>query len=197
MANLFVLIVCYLLGSLPFGLIIAQRCDKDPRTEGSGNIGATNVARACGKGAGLWTLVLDIAKGFAAVLMAQAVSDSGFFVALAALTAICGHMFSVFLHGKGGKGVATFVGAFLAVAPGATVVSVLVFFLALHIYGYVSLGSLAMATALPIMLLLSGSWSALLPALVASGLIFWKHKDNIDRLLSGTETPWKCSKTGS
>lgn len=194
MANLFVLIFCYLLGSLPFGLIIALRCGRDPRTEGSGNIGATNVARVCGKGAGLWTLVLDVAKGFVAVLLAQAVSDSGFFLALAALTAICGHMFSVFLHGKGGKGVATFVGAFLALAPGATVLSVLVFFLALHLYGYVSLASLAMATALPVMLLVSGSWSVLVPTLAASALIFWKHKDNIDRLLAGTETPWKCAK---
>jgi glycerol-3-phosphate acyltransferase PlsY len=192
MVTFFILVLCYLLGSIPFGLIIGQVCcGKDPRQEGSGNIGATNVARVCGKTQGLWTLALDMAKGFAAVLLAHAVSDSVFFLSLAALAAICGHMFSVFLYGSGGKGVATFVGAFLALAPGATLLAVVVFFLALHLYGYVSLASLAMAATMPIILLLAGAWSALPATLVAAGLIFWKHRDNIERLIQGTETPWK------
>ena len=132
MVTIFWLAISYLLGAMPFGLLISRTCcGIDPREQGSGNIGATNVGRLCGTKYGAMTLILDVLKGFAPVLLAASFSDSYFFLTLVATAAVCGHMFSVFLHGKGGKGVATWVGAFLAISPWAVVLCGLAFLAAL------------------------------------------------------------------
>jgi glycerol-3-phosphate acyltransferase PlsY len=194
MVTLFWLAISYLLGSMPFGLIISKTCcDIDPRQQGSGNIGATNVGRVCGKRYGALTLALDILKGFVPVLLAGSFSDSFFFLTLVATAAVCGHMFSVFLHGQGGKGVATWVGAFAAISLSGTVLCGLAFLAALYLFNYVSLASLAMVALMPVVLLFQGMFGAIPLALVLMGLIFWKHADNIARLMAGTENPWKKS----
>lgn len=192
MVTIFWLAISYLLGAMPFGLLISKTCcNIDPREQGSGNIGATNVGRVCGTKYGAMTLALDVLKGFLPVLIASSFSDSNFFLTLVATAAVCGHMFSVFLNGKGGKGVATWVGAFLAISVSGAVICGLTFLAALFFYNYVSLASMVMVALMPVVLLFQGLWGALPMALVLMGLIFWKHADNIKRLKDGTENPWK------
>ena len=192
MVTLFWLAISYLLGAMPFGLLISRTCcGIDPRDEGSGNIGATNVGRLCGTKYGAMTLALDVLKGFIPVLLATSFSDSYFFLTLVATAAVCGHMFSVFLHGKGGKGVATWVGAFLAISPWAVIICGLAFLAALYFYNFVSLASLVMVALMPVILLFQGLFGAIPMALALMALIFWKHSENIQRLMAGTENPWK------
>lgn len=192
MVTIFWLAISYLLGAMPFGLLISRTCcGIDPREEGSGNIGATNVGRLCGTKYGAMTLALDVLKGFIPVLLATSFSDSYFFLTLVATAAVCGHMFSVFLHGKGGKGVATWVGAFLAISPWAVIICGLAFLAALYFYNFVSLASLAMVALMPVILLFQGLFGAIPMALALMALIFWKHSENIQRLMAGTEHPWK------
>lgn len=192
MVTIFWLAISYLLGAMPFGLLISRTCcGIDPREEGSGNIGATNVGRLCGTKYGAMTLALDVLKGFIPVLLATSFSDSYFFLTLVATAAVCGHMFSVFLHGKGGKGVATWVGAFLAISPWAVIICGLAFLAALYFYNFVSLASLVMVALMPVILLFQGLFGAIPMALVLMALIFWKHSENIQRLTAGTEHPWK------
>jgi glycerol-3-phosphate acyltransferase PlsY len=192
MVTIFWLAISYLLGAMPFGLLISRTCcGIDPREEGSGNIGATNVGRLCGTKYGAMTLALDVLKGFIPVLLATSFSDSYFFLTLVATAAVCGHMFSVFLHGKGGKGVATWVGAFLAISPWAVIICGLAFLAALYFYNFVSLASLVMVALMPVILLFQGLFGAIPMALVLMALIFWKHSENIQRLMAGTEHPWK------
>ena len=192
MVTIFWLAISYLLGAMPFGLLISRTCcGIDPREQGSGNIGATNVGRLCGTKYGAMTLILDVLKGFAPVLLAASFSDSYFFLTLVATAAVCGHMFSVFLHGKGGKGVATWVGAFLAISPWAVIICGLAFLAALYFYNFVSLASLVMVALMPVVLLFQGLFGAIPMALALMALIFWKHSENIQRLMAGTEHPWK------
>ena len=192
MVTIFWLLISYLLGAMPFGLLISRTCcGIDPREQGSGNIGATNVGRLCGTRYGAMTLILDILKGFLPVLLASSFSDSYFFLTLVATAAVSGHMFSVFLHGKGGKGVATWVGAFLAISPWAVIICGLAFLAALYFYNFVSLASLVMVALMPVVLLFQGLFGAIPMALVLMGLIFWKHSENIQRLMAGEEHPWK------
>lgn len=192
MVTIFWLAISYLLGAMPFGLLISRTCcGIDPREEGSGNIGATNVGRLCGTKYGAMTLALDVLKGFIPVLLATSFSDSYFFLTLVATAAVCGHMFSVFLHGKGGKGVATWVGAFLAISPWAVIICGLAFLAALYFYNFVSLASLVMVALMPVVLLFQGLFGAIPMALALMALIFWKHSENIKRLMAGEEHPWK------
>ncbi len=192
MVTIFWLAISYLLGAMPFGLLISRTCcGIDPREQGSGNIGATNVGRLCGTKYGAMTLALDMLKGFLPVLLATSFSDSYFFLTLVATAAVCGHMFSVFLHGKGGKGVATWVGAFAAISLPATIICGLAFLAALYLYNFVSLSSLVMVAIMPVILLFQGLFGAIPMALVLMGLIFWKHSENIQRLMAGEENPWK------
>jgi glycerol-3-phosphate acyltransferase PlsY len=196
-AKLFWLGLAYLAGSFPFGLVIAQAaCNIDPRTSGSRNIGATNVARLCGTKLGVATLVLDALKGFLPVCIAWKMSpDSGFYPSLVALTCVCGHMFPVFLYYKGGKGVATTIGAFLALSPLGTLVSTGMCAAAIAISGFVSVGSLLLAASLPFTVWWSGGF-ALVPASFAAGaLVIVKHKENIARLMAGEEKPWRKKST--
>ncbi|MBU4525319.1 MAG: glycerol-3-phosphate 1-O-acyltransferase PlsY [Desulfomicrobium sp.] len=192
MVTIFWLAISYLLGAMPFGLLISKTCcGIDPREQGSGNIGATNVARICGTKYGALTLTLDMLKGFVPVALATSFSDSYFFLTLVALAAVCGHMFSVFLHGKGGKGVATWVGAFVAISTSGTIICALGFLAALYFYNFVSLASLVMVALMPLVLLFQGLYAAIPLALVLMGLVFWKHSENIQRLMAGEEHPWK------
>jgi glycerol-3-phosphate acyltransferase PlsY len=182
------LALTYLIGAMPFGLLVAQAfCRTDPRKSGSKNIGATNVARTCGFKYGLLVLVLDILKGYLPVLIAMNFSHSIFFLSLTALAAVLGHMYSVFLYGKGGKGVATTLGVFLALVPEAIFWAILVCIAVIFLTGYVSLGSIALVSFLPVVLIVTGQWKILYLSLIVMALIFWKHRENIQRLVKGEE----------
>jgi glycerol-3-phosphate acyltransferase PlsY len=192
MLSIFWIALAYLIGSMPFGLFVAKVAKGvDPRTDGSRNIGATNVARLCGTGWGVAVLALDIAKGWFPVAVAQSFSESAFFLGATALAAVSGHIFSVFLHGKGGKAVATTVGVFLALAPTQLLLSAAACILAIALSGYVSLGSLTLVTLLPVFLLFSGQVTYFFFALVVMVLVYWRHKENIHRLVRGEEKPWR------
>ncbi len=185
------LIITYLMASFPFGLLVAQAfCGIDPRTAGSRNTGSTNVARLCGFGYGVVTLVLDVLKGFLPVILGTAFSHSAFFLSLVVLTAILGHMHSIFLYGKGGKGVATTIGAFLALSPLGTLFALIICVVLIATSGFVSLGSLGLAASLPVFMLLTGNFGFIPVALLVAVLIFVKHSENIARLKKGEEKPW-------
>lgn len=186
------LVMTFVLGSIPFGLLVARMiCGVDPRTQGSRNIGATNVSRLCGSRYGVLALALDLLKGYVPVLVAARFNPGWLYLSLCALAAISGHMYSCFLGGKGGKGFATTIGAFLALAPGATVLSVALCIATIAASGFVSLGALAFGAALPCFLLLGGSFGFVPAGLVALTLLYWKHAENIVRLARGEENPWR------
>ena len=186
------IVLTYLLGSIPFGLVVARLfCGIDPRRAGSGNIGATNVARLCGFPYGVITLLLDVAKGFGPVLAARLLYGSWPFVSLVLLAALAGHMFPIFLRGRGGKGVATAIGVFLAAAPVPAAVAIGCCVAVIAATGYVSAGSLVLAAAMPFLCLWLGP-AALAPAAgLAAVVIIWKHRDNIARLRAGQEKSWR------
>jgi glycerol-3-phosphate acyltransferase PlsY len=192
MLNIFWLAFSYVLGSIPFGLVVGKfMCGKDPREDGSRNTGATNVARTCGTKYGVLVLVLDALKGFTPVIVALNISDSAFYHGLVVLAPIVGHMFSIFLRGRGGKGVSTTIGAFLALSPWVLLVSLLLCGIVIAVSGYVSLGSLTLAAAVPLLLLLSGDVIYFLSGVVVMALIYAKHRENIARLARGEEKPWR------
>lgn len=182
------IIFAYLLGSVPCGYILGKIAGVDVRTVGSGNVGATNVARAAGKSLGMLTLIFDAAKGFLAVIAAQKLAPSVTVVALAAIAAFLGHLYPIYLRFKGGKGVATGLGALLALAPMATLVLVVVFAVVVGVSRIVSLGSIAAALATPLVL-----WFLQQPpAIVCMGaflgaMSIFRHRSNIRRLLAGSE----------
>lgn len=199
-----ILLGAYLLGSIPFGyLIVKLREGRDIRAAGSGNIGAANVTRTAGKGAGVLTLLLDAAKGYAAVWLAAWFTDGAVGPMVgAALAAIVGHMFTIFLKFKGGKGVATGVGAFLPISWIAVVGALGVWIIAVAAFRYVSLGSMLASLSLPILIYFlydvppNGSQPGahmvtLLGALAAAALIVLKHHENIRRLIAGREPKLK------
>jgi glycerol-3-phosphate acyltransferase PlsY len=191
MLYVFWLAITYVIGSIPFGLFVAKSfCGVDPRVAGSGNIGATNISRTCGTGYGLLVLGLDILKGLVPVLLAASFGGD-FFLGLVALAVILGHMYSCFLGGRGGKGVACFVGAFLAVSPGVMLFAGALTIVVIAASGFVSLGSLVLALSVTVFLLVSFQFGAVLPALAATLFIFWKHRENIIRLSKGEEKPWR------
>ncbi|WP_051445414.1 glycerol-3-phosphate 1-O-acyltransferase PlsY [Desulfocurvus vexinensis] len=181
----------YLLGAVPFGLIVGKLCGVDPRTAGSCNTGATNIARLCGFKYGVLALALDLGKGLAPVALARTFTDSPLFLALAAGAAITGHCYSVFLRGKGGKAVATTIGAFVALSFWPTLISCLLCVAVIARSGYVSLGSLTLAAALPVAMLLTGQLTYAALGLAVMALIFWRHRENIQRLARGEEKPWR------
>jgi len=184
--------VAYILGSIPFGLIIAEKfCGLDPRKDGSGNTGATNVARLCGPKWGVLVLVCDALKGLIAVAIAMRLSpDSSMLHSLTAMAAIIGHRYSLFMGFKGGKAVATTVGVFIPLAFWQLVIAGAVCILVIWRSGFVSLGSLVLVTLLPVLLLFSGSWGPLPLAVLVMALVFYAHRENIRRLMRGEEKPW-------
>ncbi len=179
----------YLLGSVPFGVLVAKGLGKpDPRTAGSRNIGFTNVLRVCGKMAGALTLIGDMGKGWIVAATAAALLEHEGWLLAAALAPVLGHLFPVFLGFRGGKGVATAMGAVWGVAPPVGLGVLLVWLVSVGFWRYSSGGALAAFAALPVLgLLLHGTWSFLLFSLLLSGLIAVRHKDNILRLWHGTE----------
>ncbi|WP_319543375.1 glycerol-3-phosphate 1-O-acyltransferase PlsY [uncultured Pseudodesulfovibrio sp.] len=184
-------LIAYILGSIPFGLVIAKTfCSIDPREDGSKNTGATNVARLCGTKFGILTLVLDVLKGMLPVLFAATWIESHIALSVVALAAILGHVFSCFMGFKGGKAVATTVGAFFALAPWATIICAVLCLLMVALTGHVSMGSLTFALALPVLMALSGNFSYVPVALIVMVILFWRHKENIRRLARGEENPW-------
>jgi acyl phosphate:glycerol-3-phosphate acyltransferase len=204
MLHAFVVLMAYLLGSIPFGyLIVKLSSGGDVRETGSGGTGATNVTRRAGKWAGLVTLLLDALKGAAAALLALLVLGDGYgaiwWVAAASVAVVAGHVFPVWLKFRGGKGVATGLGVFLILAPLAVLCALLVFAVIVWATRYVSLGSMAAAAMLPLAVWLLGSRIGpeefIVPLLMASSvggaLIIFMHRANIGRLLGGTENKLK------
>ena len=193
------LILAYFLGSLPFGyLIVKLTSGADIRDTGSGGTGATNVSRKAGKAAGVVTLALDALKGAAAVTLARWLTGAwgtSWIVAAAAALAVVAHCFPVWLKFKGGKGVATGLGAFLAIAPWTTLAALAVFIIVVWRTRYVSLGSITAAGFMPIWLMLNHIWiepindfAPIMAALcVVSTVIIFKHSENIKRLIAGEE----------
>jgi glycerol-3-phosphate acyltransferase PlsY len=198
MLHALVLSIAYLLGSLPFGyLVVRLKGRGDVRQTGSGGTGATNVTRRAGKGAGVLTLLLDALKGALAVVIARYFLAEEFainwWVAAAALLAVVGHVFPVWLSFRGGKGVATGLGVFLCLAPLAVLCVLPLFVAVVWLTRYVSLGSMTAAVALPLSVWLLGGRAAqtapLAPLLTASAvggaLIIYTHRANIGRLARG------------
>ncbi len=178
----------YLLGAVPFGLIIARFfCGIDPRTGGSRNTGATNVARMCGFGWGVATLACDLLKGALPVLLAQLDSGSVFVVTVTGLAAVLGHVFSCFMHFRGGKAVATSIGVFLPLAFPPLLIACLFCLVVIWRTEFVSLGSLTLVGTLPFLLCLFGYWEWIPLSFCVLAIVAWRHRENIVRLNNGTE----------
>jgi glycerol-3-phosphate acyltransferase PlsY len=210
--SLQVILLAYLIGSIPFGyLIVLARRGADVRESGSGGTGATNVSRQAGKGAGVLTLLLDALKGTAAVLCAHWLVGSNNFaaagdklplswlVSAAAVAVIVGHCFPVWLGFRGGKGVATALGAFLVLTPIPVVLAMLVFLPVVMLTRYVSLASITAAVCIPIFAGVEIVWThgdslsnpRFVAVLVAVALIVFAHRANIGRLFAGNENKFK------
>ena len=192
--------VGYLLGSLSFATLIARKHGIDIFKEGSGNPGATNVKRVLGKKAGNLVFVLDFLKGFVAGLLPMLlVADSNreILAIVAIISAIAGHSFSVFISFRGGKGVATTMGGFLALVPWVLLIGLCVWLIVFYASRYVSLASLIFGISLPISsyLLHESSWVIGFCALIACLLIV-RHKSNILRLMNGTENRFSKKSNG-
>jgi glycerol-3-phosphate acyltransferase PlsY len=193
--NVKVLLVAvgYLLGSIPFGLVLGKLKGVDPRKVGSGNIGASNVTRAAGKGLGALTLVLDAVKASVPMLATRALlaADPNVetWVVAVGLAAFVGHVFPVWLGFKGGKGVATGLGVFLVLAPKAALVAFVAFAIAFALTRVAAVGSLAGTAVCTAGAFLAYGGRSPVPwvGLVVSVLIVWRHRSNIDRLLRGAE----------
>ena len=190
LTDLALVVLAYLLGSLSFGLLIARvHGGADLRRSGSGNIGATNVARTMGKTAGILTLLGDGAKGLVAVLCAQAWGQASVLPAVAALAAVLGHMFPLYHGFKGGKGVATALGVLLPTLPLPLLGGFIVWLVVVVVWRYVSAGSMLAALVVP---LLAALWAYPIPLVLAAAmialLVLYKHRENLSRLRQGSES---------
>jgi acyl phosphate:glycerol-3-phosphate acyltransferase len=193
--DIFFPVIGYLLGAIPFGLVIGKTVGVDVRREGSRNIGATNVNRVLGKRLGALTLLCDCLKGLLPMWLASHFLgnvQSEAIIAFTGVMAVVGHMFPVYLGFRGGKGVATGLGVFLFLSPPTIVACLAVFLLAVKFSGFVSVGSLLASALAPLWLFLFGaSTPAIVAALAIAALIWIKHHENIGRLRRGEEKPWK------
>ena len=197
MIRIIIVIIAYLIGSIPFGyLIVRKKIGTDIRETGSGGTGATNVSRRAGKVAGVLTLLLDAAKGSVAVLIANALASDDWTIAAAAIATLIGHIFPVWLGFRGGKGVATGVGIFSVLAPIAVLCAGVMFVAVVATTRYVSLGSIIAAILIPLFVWLQSVFVVpvadlrplLTTAIVGAALIVFAHRGNILRLASGTES---------
>ena len=192
----------YLLGSIPFGLLLSRLFGGgDVRASGSGNIGATNVARVAGPFPGILTLLLDAGKGAAAVWLAARFSnESATWMMIALLAALLGHCFPIWLRFRGGKGVATAAGAFLVLCPPALLGSLILFLLVAFFWRYISLASISAAASMPLLIYLLWAPHHAPPlivtfgALAATGIVVYKHDANIQRLVQGEEPRFSFGK---
>ena len=191
MTLVLVLIAGYLIGGIPFGyLLVRLKSGRDVREMGSGNIGATNVLRTTGRGLGVLTLLLDIAKGAFAVWLADRyLNGSPQGMALTALAVMAGHAFPIFLKFRGGKAVASFVGAFLYLTPVPLMAVLVVFAIVVAVTRYISLGSVMAAGFFPVSVFLIDHppTAVLLAATVAGVFIVWRHRANLQRIQAGNE----------
>jgi glycerol-3-phosphate acyltransferase PlsY len=189
-SHILLVVFAYLLGAVPFGVVVARIMGgRDPRSAGSKNIGATNVGRTVGKTAGIITLALDILKGFLPVLVVAMLHKEPLAPALVGLAAFLGHLYPVYLGFKGGKGIATGAGVFLAASPAALGIAAVVFGLALWRSRMVSLGSILGCAALPVAaFLLKEPKEIVALGGVIAVLSIWKHRENIKRIMAGTES---------
>lgn len=188
-SSIALIVISYLLGSVPIGLVVARLMGgADPRSGGSGNIGATNINRTLGKGAGLATLIGDMGKGAVPVYYAIYYVGGPDLISLVALAAIVGHIFPIYLGFKGGKGVATSFGVLIVVSPLAALICAVVFGAIVFFTRYVSLGSMYAAVTMPLALALVPGKLYFVPvSVLIAMLIVFKHKENIKRLRERTE----------
>jgi glycerol-3-phosphate acyltransferase PlsY len=195
MLGLLALIIAYLLGAIPVGyLLVKLTTGKDVRASGSRNIGATNVLRTTNRALGVLTLVLDIGKGFLAAWSAALLTgDSPMWTSAAALAVIAGHAYPVFLGFKGGKAVASFIGAFLYVAPIPLLASLIVFAAVVAKTRYISAGSIMAVASFPlaVWLISHPPHEVIVHTLIAAAFIVYRHKENIGRIRAGTENVFK------
>lgn len=189
MRDIVLLVAAYLLGSIPFGVLVARaQGGVDLRQVGSGNIGATNVLRAVGKGAAALTLLGDIGKGAFAVALGRWLGVTPPVLAAIALATVAGHLFPVFARFRGGKGVATTLGVVLAAMPAVGAVLILIWLAVAAFWRYSSLAALTASVALPILTwVLDGRPAMLVLSGVLLALVVFRHRENIARLLAGTE----------
>lgn len=199
MLGLLGLAIAYLIGAVPFGYLLVKLLrGGDVRASGSGNIGATNVLRTSGRTLGIVTLILDIAKGFVAVWIVAVLTDhSMFWTSLAALAVMAGHAFPVFLGFQGGKAVASFIGAFLYLAPLPLAAVLILFVAVVAVTGYISLGSIMAAAAFPIgvWIVMHPGWELVLVAIIAGAFVVYRHKSNLERIRAGTENRFSWKRT--
>ena len=191
MSPLLAVAAAYLLGAIPFGyLLVKWKTGADVRGSGSGNIGATNVLRTTGRAAGVLTLLLDIGKGYLAVWLAGRLTDGDpLWMSAAALAVMAGHAYPIFLRFKGGKAVASFVGAFLCLAPAAIAAVAVVFVAMVAWTRHISVGSIVGAFVFPlaVWLIVKPDWSVWSAAIIASAFVIYRHSGNIQRLHEGKE----------
>ncbi|MEO8592555.1 MAG: glycerol-3-phosphate 1-O-acyltransferase PlsY [Candidatus Solibacter sp.] len=187
--------IAYLLGAIPFGyLLVKLKTGGDVRQAGSGNIGATNVMRTTGRAAGILTLLLDIAKGWAAVWIAcELTGHDVLWGSIAAVTVMLGHAYPVFLGFKGGKAVASVVGAFLFLTPAALGAEAFIFVVIVAVTRHISAASIVAAATLPfaVFMVARAPLPAIVAALVAGSFVIYRHSSNIQRLRAGTESVFK------
>ena len=195
MIPLALVLIAYLLGAIPFGyLLVKLKTGADVRASGSGNIGATNVMRTSGRGAGILTLLLDIAKGFAAVWIAGRLTEGDvLWMSVAAVAVMLGHAYPVFLGFKGGKAVASVVGAFLCLSPWALAAEILIFVVIVALTRHISMGSIVAAATLPfaVFMVMRAPLPAVIAAIIAGAFVIYRHSSNITRLRLGTENVFK------
>jgi len=189
------LLSAYLIGAIPFGyLLVKLTTGRDVRESGSGNIGATNVLRTAGRGIGVATLLLDIGKGAVAVWLADHFTRGAvLWMSAAALAVMMGHAFPVFLTFKGGKAVASFIGAFAYLTPLPLLSVIVIFVIVVAASRYISLGSIVAAGVFPlaVWLIERPSWPVIAASLIAGAFIIWRHQANIGRLRAGKENVFR------
>jgi glycerol-3-phosphate acyltransferase PlsY len=190
------ILFAYFLGSIPTGVVLTKAFSKvDIRTQGSKNIGATNVYRTAGKKLGVLALLGDILKGVIPVVLARVTLESHFWIGAVALVAFLGHIYPIFLKFKGGKGAATGLGIFLALSPLPTALAAIVFVLVVFRWRYISLGSLTATAAVVVFLALLDSHKIYIPfAFIVAALIFYRHRENLERLMEGRENKFGVKK---
>jgi len=187
--NISIWVIAYLIGSIPFGVLFARTQNINLQEHGSRNIGATNVTRILGKKAGIFTLLGDTFKGWLASLLAYLVLTDPYAIAVAGVTAFLGHLFSIFIKFKGGKGVAIGLGIHLYIMPIPTLMTIGVFALTLWIFNYVSLSSICSSIALPIFGILTNvPVPYIYMSLGIAIMVVFKHHENILRIIMGTES---------